>query len=145
MRWFILFPALILGGCAGDSEARRQAEEAKNVFPEGYKMDIVAFMRTYLNDPTNVRSASLSAPELKTVGPSARFVACVRYNAKGSNGQYVGVKDSLAVFVSGRLDRVVELSRPESGIEEAERNKPLRETCAAAAYQPFPELERLTR
>jgi hypothetical protein len=145
MRWLFLLPALILGGCAGDSEARRQAEEAKNVFPAGYKSDVVAFMRTYLNDPTNIRSASLSVPELKTVGPYARFVACVRYNAKGSNGQYGAVKDSLAVFISGRLDRVVELGRPDSSGEEAERNKPLRETCAAAVYQPFPELERLTR
>jgi hypothetical protein len=149
MRWLSLVLALTLGGCAGapwgESEAQLRTEEAKNVFPAGYKSDLVAFMRTYLNDPTNIRTASVSPPELKTVGPYPRFVACVRYNAKGSNGQYGGVKDSLAVFILGKLDRLIELGNPAGGSEEAERNKPLREACSTAAYQPFPELEHLTR
>jgi hypothetical protein len=154
MRWLFRILSLgllapILGGCVGspwaEPEGRREAEQAKNVFPTNSKSDVIAFMRTYLNDPTNVRSASISSPESKPVQGSPRFVACIRYNAKGSNGQYLGLKDSLAIFISGKLDRVVELGRSDSGDEEAERSKSVREICSAAVYQPFPELERLTR
>jgi hypothetical protein len=145
MRWLPLFIALVLGGCAGspmrDAEAYRQAEEAKNIVPVNYRGDLVAFMRTYLNDPTNLRGAAISQPELREVGPISRFVMCVRFNAKGSNGQYAGVKDTLAIFISGKLDRLIEFAAGEG----SERDRPLREYCAAAAYQPFPELERLTR
>jgi hypothetical protein len=149
MRWLTLFLALTLGDCTGslwgESEAQRQAEEAKNLFPAGYKSDLLAFMRTYLNDPTNIRTASVSPPELKTVGPYPRFVACVRYNAKGSNGQFAGMKDNLAVFILGKLDRLIELGNAAGGGGEAEGNKSLRDLCSAAAYQPFPELEHLAR
>ena len=47
MRWLLLGLVLTLGACAGspwgESEARRQAEEAKNIFPAGYKSDLLAF------------------------------------------------------------------------------------------------------
>ncbi len=146
MRWLILVVAVALGGCAGspwgESDSQRAAEEAKNIPPVNYKADLVAFMRTYLNDPTNVRGAMIAQPAMTTVGTINRFVACLRFNAKSSNGQYAGIKDTAAVFISGKLDRMIELS---SSGEEAERNKPLREFCSAAAYQPFPELERLAR
>jgi hypothetical protein len=147
MRWLILTLAVLLGGCAGspwdESESLRRTEEAKNIVPANYKADLVAFMRTYLNDPTNVRSAAISQPQMTTVGPLPRYVACVRFNAKRTTGQYAGLKDNAAVFISGKLDHLIELSG--GGGEEAERNKPLREFCGAAAYQPFPELERLVR
>src|SRR5581483_4186852 len=104
----------------------------------------VAFMRTYLNDPTNIRSAGVSPPEIQTVGPYPRFVSCLRYNAKSGTGQYAGVKDSLAVFISGKFDRMIELGNP-GNAQDGDRNKSLREACSAAAYQPFPELEHLTR
>lgn len=146
MRWLILVVAVALGGCAGspwaESESQRAAEEAKNIPPLNYKSDLVAFMRTYLNDPTNVRSAVMAQPAMTMVGPIHRYVACLRFNAKSSNGQYAGMKDTAAVFISGKLDRMIELS---SSGEEAERVRPLREFCGAAAYQPFPELERLIR
>jgi hypothetical protein len=145
MRWLPLFIAVALGGCAGslfgESESQRQAEEAKNIVPVNYKGDLVAFMRTYLNDPTNLRGAAISQPELAAVGPISRYVMCVRFNAKGSNGQYAGIKDTAAIFISGKLDRLIEFGPGEG----SERDKPLREYCAATAYQPFPELERLTR
>jgi hypothetical protein len=149
MRWLLFVIVFALGGCGGspwgESEAQRKAEEAKNIFPMNYKTDLVAFMRTYLNDPTNIRGAGVSQPELRSTGTLSRFVACVRYNAKGPGGQYAGAKDNLAIFISGRLDNLVELSSGAEGSEEAVRNKPLREFCSTAVYQPFPELERLTR
>jgi hypothetical protein len=141
--------SVALGGCAGPSgylsESQRKAEEAKNIVPENYKADLLAFMRTYLNDPENVRSAALSQPQKIELGEADRYVACLRFNAKNSTGKYTGAKDSLAIFVAGKFDRLVELGRSGASPDEALRNKPLRDFCAAATYQPFPELERLRR
>ena len=140
---------IVLGGCAGSfgslSEAGRKAEEVKNIVPENYKSDLLAFMRTYLNDPENVRSAALSQPQKIALGETDRYVACLRFNAKTGAGKYAGTKDSLAIFVSGKFDRLIELGRTGANPDEAVRNKPLRDFCAAASYQPFPELERLRR
>ena len=142
MRWLALFvaslAAICLGGCAstevGPSNAELKANwEAQNIFPQGYRRDLLAFMRTYLNDPTRIRDAAVSQPQRKEVGPGERYVACVRYNERKSDGKYGGVKDGLATFVSGKLDRFFDTPRD------------VRELCKDAVYAPFPELETLTR
>jgi len=129
--------AVALGGCAtetGPSASELKARwDAENVYPQGYRQDLLAFLRTYLNDPSHVRSASVSQPQLKYVGPGDRYVACVRYNARNSDGKYVGSKDGAAIYVAGRLDRFIDTS------------KDVRELCKEVAFLPFPELERLTR
>jgi hypothetical protein len=101
-----------------------------NIFPANYRADILAFLRTYLNDPSGIREAFISEPELKTVQRTDRYAVCVRFNAKKTTGGYEGSKDRIIVFLSGRLDTLVEARRDE---------------CANAKYQPFPELERLAR
>ena len=136
MRFLALLALLMLGGCStdtGPSQAELRARwEAQNVVPQNYKQDLLAFLRTYLNDPTHIRAASVSQPQLKTVGPGERYVACVRYNARDSDGKYAGSKDGAAVYVAGKLDRFLD-------------GKPGQPYCKDAAYAPFPELERLTR
>ena len=136
MRWLMLLAVLMVGGCTtdvGPSSAELKAQwDAQNVFPQNYKNDLMAFLRTYLNDPTHVRNASVSQPDLKQVGPGQRYVACVRYNAR-VDGKYAGVKDGVATFVSGKLDRY--FSTPQD----------VKEFCKDAVYAPFPELETLTR
>jgi hypothetical protein len=88
-------------------------------------------MRTYLNDPTGVRDAFISEPALRTLEHADRYVLCLRYTARKPGGrEYAASKDSLVVFRDGRLDRIVDNAR---------------ETCKDAAYQPFGELERLSR
>src|SRR5512136_1630886 len=81
-----------LGGCAtevGPSASELKARwEAQNVYPQGYRQDLLAFLRTYLNDPSHVRGAAVSQPQLKVVGPGERYVACVRYNARNTDGKY---------------------------------------------------------
>jgi hypothetical protein len=77
-----------------------------------------------------VQGAFVSEPALRTLDNSERYTACLRYNARKSDGQYAGSKDSLVLFRDGRLDRIVENAR---------------ERCKDVAYQPFPELERMTR
>jgi hypothetical protein len=113
----------------------RAAWERANVAPVDYKSDILAFMRTYLNDPTRVRNAAVSAPALKTVpgDPAERFVSCLRYNAKKSDGIYAGAKTGIVVYGAGKLDRFVETA------------KLVKVVCDDVALAPFPELERLTR
>jgi hypothetical protein len=129
--------AVALGGCAtetGPSASELKARwDAENVYPQGYRQDLLAFLRTYLNDPSHVRSASVSQPQLKYIGSGDRYVACVRYNARNSDGKYVGSKDGAAIYVAGKLDRFIDTS------------KDVRELCKEVAFVPFPELERLTR
>ena len=88
--------AVALGGCAteiGPSTSELKAHwDAENVFPQNYRQDLLAFLRTYLNDPSHVRGASVSQPQLKYIGPGDRYVACVRFNARNSDGKYVGIK-----------------------------------------------------
>jgi hypothetical protein len=141
MRRFALLAAALagcaLGGCTtevGPSPAELKASwEAQNVSPQSYKQDLLAYMRTYLNDPTRIRDSAVSAPVLKDFGQGQRFMACVRFNARNSDGKYMGTKEGAAVYVSGKLDRFFDTPR------EA------REICKDAAYSPFPELAALTR
>ena len=129
--------ALAIGGCTtdvGPSPAELQAKwESQNIFPQGYKQDLMAYMRTYLNDPSRIRDAAVSAPVLKDFGPGQRFMTCVRFNARKSDGTYAGSKEGVAVYVSGKLDRFFDVPRE------------VRELCKDAAYAPFPELETLKR
>ena len=136
MRWLALLALLVAGGCTtdvGPSSAELEAQwNAQNVVPQNYKQDLLAFLRTYLNDPTHVRGGEISQPVLKTVGPGQRYVACLRYNAREVHGKYAGVKTGAAVYVSGKLDRLLD-------------GKQAQPYCTDAAYAPFPELAQLKR
>ena len=136
MHWLVPVLALWLAGCTPRLDAYREAvhseEEAQGVRPVNYKAEILALMRTYLNDPTNVRSAFVTEPAMRTLEGISRYTVCLRYNARKTGGQYAGSKDSLVLFRQGRLDRIID-------------NERVREQCRDAAYVPFPELERLTR
>src|SRR5687768_9757285 len=113
--WLLAALALLLVGCSAYQTdlqyARTRNEQANKTVPMNYRADIVSFMRTYLNDPTRVRGAFLSEPALRTFDYSDRYVTCLRYNARKSDGQYAGSKDSLVLFRDGRLDRVVDNAR----------------------------------
>ena len=126
-----------LGGCASDigpSQAElKQTWESQNVLPTGYKADLLAYMRTYLNDPSHVRGASVSQPQRKMIGPGERYVVCVRYDARKGDRQYAGPKEGFATYVSGKLDRFFDVPLE------------VRELCKDAVYAPFPELEKLMR
>jgi hypothetical protein len=100
-----------------------------NIFPERYRAEILAYQKSYLNDPTGIRQAAITQPALGKVGSVERYVVCVRFNAKQPSGGYAGVREHIAIFLSGKLDQMAAT----------------RELCKDAAYEPFPELERLTR
>ena len=137
MRWLFVPVALLLAACATDFEPSAAELEARwnaqNVFPQNYRQDLLAFLRTYLNDPNHVREAGVSQPTLKKAGPGERYVVCVRYNARLGGGKYPGVKEGAAVYVSGKLDRFVDVKNE------------VQIFCKDVAYAPFPELEKLRR
>jgi hypothetical protein len=129
---------LTVTGCASDDVGPSQAElkarwDAQNVYPQNYKNDLLAYLRTYLNDPTHVRSAAVTAPVSKSIGGGERYVVCLRYNARDSDGRYMGAKEGAAVYVAARLDRYIDAKND------------VHQLCKDAVYAPFPELEKLTR
>jgi hypothetical protein len=131
--------ALALAGCAPVIEARKAELEARNLPPQDMRSDVVAFLRVYLNDPTDIRDGAITEPMLKRVGPIDRYIVCVRYNAK-RDGRYVGVRENVVVFVSGKLNEFIELDRDGSSREPATNG-----LCKGVTYQPFPEIGRITR
>ena len=140
LRCTVLVLAAGIAACAGQRDLFE-----RNRPPADYKSDILAFLRTYLNDPTNVREASVSQPALQRFGGSERYLACVRFNARRTDGRYAGLLNTAAVFnTSGKLDRFIDLTPDETAADAAQRVQ-LGDVCKTAAYQPFPELERLTR
>jgi hypothetical protein len=125
--------AAALCGC-GTDHAREAREERAAIFPDHYRTEIIAFMKTYLNDPTNVRDAYLAEPKMKEIGSHNQFVVCIRYNAKNTDGRYVGNKDVMALFDGGRFEHMVD-----------QFPKDTAHPCADADYKRFPEIEALKR
>jgi hypothetical protein len=133
--------AAALAGC-GSGQSREEREARINVYPDNYRTDLLGALHAYVGDPTNIRDAYVSEPAVKPIGPQNRYAACVRFNAKNSDGRYTGSKDVLAIFVSGRFDQFVDVSPQSAAANQA---NPLRELCAQADYKRFPELEAMKR
>lgn len=130
-----LLLALGVAGCAwtsGNSDLSYTADRGveNQPYPSNYRAELLAFLRTYLNDPRGVREAAIAEPAQKSVGGRLRYVACLRFNARGTDGTYAGVKERAAMYIDGRLDRMIE----DAG-----------ELCAGATFAAFPEMEKLTR
>ena len=99
-------------------------------YPRNYKGEVLAFMRTYLNNPAGVREAMMAEPVQRTVGGRLRYVSCIRYSTRETDGRYREPRDRAVVYVDARLDRVMENPG---------------DACAGATYAAFPELEKLSR
>jgi hypothetical protein len=107
-------------------EKERPVEE--NRYPKNYKTAILDRLRSQLTDEKGIRGAFLAEPVLKPRDAIARYVACIRLDSKDDRGQYMGSKEYAAFFFDGELTQIVNATR---------------EMCDKAAYQPFPELEKL--
>ena len=99
-------------------------------YPKNYKGEVLAFMRTYLNNPAGVREAMMAEPVQRTVGGRLRYVSCIRYSTRETDGHYREPRDRAVVYVDARLDRVMENPG---------------DACAGATYAAFPELEKISR
>ncbi|MGJ4886991.1 hypothetical protein ACQR1Y_02305 [Bradyrhizobium sp. HKCCYLRH3099] len=140
--WPAAVLALLLAGCASGGPAAFVSEDNRGIaytgdrgvdsqpFPANYRGEILAYLRTYLNNPAGVREGVMAEPVQRTVGGRLRYVSCLRYAARESDGSYRPARERAAIYVDGRFDRLVE----DAG-----------ELCAGSSYAPFPELASLTR
>jgi hypothetical protein len=134
-RAAILMLPIALAACAGGDEGGSIAfvddrGVASQPYPDNYRAELLAFMKTYLNDPRGVHDSAMAEPVQRTVGGRVRYVSCLRFTPRESDGSYTQLRERAVIYVNGRLDRVVE----DAG-----------DVCAGAVYAPFPELAKLTR
>ena len=132
-RWFVILTlAAALAACASgeDTLAVDIGGSGNQPFPDNYRTELLAFMKTYLNNPVGVRDAALAEPVQRTVGGRLRYVTCLRFTPRESDGNYREMRERAVLYVNGRLDRVIENAS---------------ETCAGAVYAAFPDLEKPTR
>ena len=110
IRWrasgLAILAASALAACVGGRQLGNA--EGTNPVPATYKEDVLAAVRSYVNNPRNIREAAISEPVLKSVGRGAeRYVVCVRFNAMNMDGKYTGAAARIAVFRRGKLDLFV--------------------------------------
>ena len=124
-----------LAACAASDDSRTISYTddrggAHQPYPQDYRPQLLAFLKTYLNNPAGVRDAVIADPAQRTVGGRLRYVACLRFSTQDADGNYRDPRERAVVYVDGRLDHVVEKAG---------------EVCAGSTYAAFPELEKLTR
>ena len=126
---------IVLAACAGSDEVRSitytdDRGVSNQPFPNNYKGEILSFMKTYLNNPVGVRNAVMAEPIQRVVGGRLRYVSCLRFSPRDSDGNYAEPRERAILYVDGRLDRIIENAS---------------EPCAGAVYAPFPDLEKMAR
>jgi len=131
----ILMLPIALAACAGSDDSRPisftdDRGVSNQPFPNNYRAEILAFMRTYLNDPAGVHDAAMADPVQRTVGGRLSYVSCLRFTPRESDGSYGQLRERAILYVDGRLDRLVENAS---------------EPCAGVSYAPFPELQAMAR
>lgn len=136
-RMATLMLPIVLAACSSSGEGEGRSfslfdnkPDPPQSFPANYRTELLAFMKTYLNNPAGVRDAAMAEPVMRDVNGKMRYISCLRYSARESDGSYREPRDRAVLFVSGRLDRMIEKSG---------------DLCTGAALGPFPELEKMTR
>ena len=136
VKWAaMLMLPIALAACAGSDDGRSitytdDRGVADQPYPNNSRAELLAFMKTYLNNPAGVRDAVVAEPVQRTVGGRLRYVSCLRFTPRQSDGSYRELRERAVIYVNGRLDRVVEDAS---------------DVCAGAVYAAFPELEKLAR
>lgn len=123
----VVAAAVALGAC-NSFVPEKEPTVVENLYPKGFKAAILDRLRAQLPDPKGIRSAFLAEPALKPRDAITRYIACVRFDAKDDRGKYQGNKEYAAFFFNGDLTQIVAVTD---------------DVCKQAAYQPFPELEKL--
>jgi hypothetical protein len=134
-RLAALMLPIALAACASGDDNRSfglfgDSKDPPQSVPGNYRAELLAFMKTYLNNPVGVRDAVLGEPMMRDVNGKMRYITCLRYSARESDGSYREPRERAVLFVSGRLDRMIEKSG---------------ELCAGVVMSPFPEMEKMTR
>jgi hypothetical protein len=126
---------IMLSACAASDDGKSitytdDRGVSSQPFPKNYRAEVLAFFKTYLNNPVGVRDAVMAEPVERVVGGRLRYLACLRFSAREPDGGYREPRERAILFVDGRLDRIIENAV---------------EPCAGVAYAPFAELEKMTR
>jgi hypothetical protein len=134
-RAAILLLPIALAACAGSDDSRSVSYTddrgvANQPYPDNYRAESLAFMKTYLNNPVGVHDAAIADPVQRTVGGRQRYVSCLRFTPRESDGSYREMRERAVLYIDGRLDRMVENAS---------------DVCAGAVYAPFPEMTKLAR
>src|ERR1700674_3266442 len=106
-----------LAGCAGLGQAPPRPNP--NLFPDNYKALLLTRLQTNPYGLAGAREAFVSTPALKPFGTESRYFSCLRVAAPDMR------KDKLVVFYAGEINQFIDATNDD---------------CAAAAYQPFPEM-----
>lgn len=131
----VMVLTVVLSACAASDEGKSitftdDRGVSSQPFPRNYRTEVLAFLKTYLNNPVGVRDAVMAEPVERVVGGRQRYVVCLRFSPRESDGGYREPRERAMLFVDGRLDRILENAA---------------EPCAGLAYAPFAELEKMTR
>jgi hypothetical protein len=131
----ILLLPIALAACASSDEGKSISYTddrgvSNQPYPNNYRTELLSFMKTYLNNPVGVHDGAMADPVQRTVGGRLRYVSCLRFSPRESDGSYREPRERAVIYVDGRLDRVAENAS---------------DACAGAVYAPFPELEKMTR
>ena len=106
--------------CACSSKEPKIEE---NIYPTDYKAQIVKQMRLQSEYRLNLRDAYVAPPLMKVYQSAApRYISCIRFTVKDDR------KEMAAFFFSGGITQIVDAPP---------------ELCANAAYEPFPDLQKL--
>ena len=136
LRLAVLLLPMALAACVSDDDSVKSISYtndrgvADQPFPTNYRPEMLAFLKTYINNTAGIHDAVIAQPVQRSVGGRQRYVVCVRYSARDFEGDYRNARDHALVYVDGRLDHIVDKSG---------------DLCAGATYAAFPELEKLTR
>ena len=125
----------VLSACAASDDGKSitytdDRGVSSQPFPKNYRTEVLAFLKTYLNNPVGVRDAVMAEPVERVIGGRLRYIACLRFSAREPDDGYREPRERAILFVDGRLDRIIENAV---------------EPCAGVAYAPFAELEKMTR
>lgn len=129
----ILLLPLMLAACLGDNGGASFMADpsgAPQPFPQNYRTEVLAFMRTYLNNPQGVRNAAMAEPVQRRISGRLMYISCLRFTPRESDGSYGAPRESAVLYVDGRLDRLIDRAG---------------DLCTGAVYASFPELEKMTR
>jgi len=131
----ILLLPIVLAACAGSDDGKSitytdDRGVSNQPYPNNYRAEVLAFMKTYLNNPVGVHDAAMAEPVQRVIGGRLRYITCLRYSPRESDGNYREPRERAILYVDGRLDRIIENAS---------------EVCAGAVYAAFPELEKMVR
>jgi hypothetical protein len=115
----LLAAALVLACCTSFGKKQPTQVVDPNAYPANYRKQIAGYLVMELKDRADFYNASISAPALKPIGDSQRYIVCIRYNG------HIPAKEKMFIYFAGALQQYIDATPAE---------------CGDALYQPFSEL-----